>query len=96
MEKTAAKSVIKERRRLCEETCLSHIVFAKNNIVWLITELRSSCLASSATIFVLSEMQMLFLDDGVFFPALPIIVGGGRLTTTLRKCMKLFNRLAEK
>ena len=39
---------------------------------------------------------MLFLDDWLFFPALAMIVRGGGLTMTLNKCMKLFNRLAEK
>lgn len=44
------------------------------------------CLPSSATIFVLSDMQMLFLDDDwLFFPALAMIVRGGRLTVTLNK-----------
>ena len=46
-----------------------------------------SCLASSATIFVLSDMQRLFLYDWLFFPALAM---------TLRKCMKVSNWLAEK
>ena len=39
---------------------------------------------------------MLFLADWLFFPALAMIIRGGGLTMTVNKCMKLFNRLAEK